>query len=190
MQGAWLVSKVERDLALAENFKKILFSPQFWSEAIPRGAEASPVLAANVRRQPEIQIGGELLALRTASGHHEPSGVQRTSSAVPIYRSCGSSALTISWPSYRHSGAAPLTARDAVGIRRRPRCDAAGRTARRRASAAASEVPRRGGAAVHAWAFLPRDCPASGDIPADGQEVRSPSAGSLQTPHGAARLNP
>jgi TetR/AcrR family transcriptional regulator, transcriptional repressor for nem operon len=26
MQGAWLVSKVERDLALAENFKKILFS--------------------------------------------------------------------------------------------------------------------------------------------------------------------
>jgi TetR/AcrR family transcriptional regulator, transcriptional repressor for nem operon len=26
LQGAWLVSKVERDLALAENFKKILFS--------------------------------------------------------------------------------------------------------------------------------------------------------------------
>ena len=25
-QGAWLVSKVERDLAFAENFKKILFS--------------------------------------------------------------------------------------------------------------------------------------------------------------------
>jgi TetR/AcrR family transcriptional repressor of nem operon len=26
LQGAWLVSKVERDLASAENFKKILFS--------------------------------------------------------------------------------------------------------------------------------------------------------------------
>jgi hypothetical protein len=26
LQGAWLVSKVERDLAFAENFKKILFS--------------------------------------------------------------------------------------------------------------------------------------------------------------------
>ena len=26
LQGAWLVSKVERDLAIAENFKKILFS--------------------------------------------------------------------------------------------------------------------------------------------------------------------
>src|SRR6202023_1824024 len=26
MQGAWLVSKVERDLVFAENFKKILFS--------------------------------------------------------------------------------------------------------------------------------------------------------------------
>ena len=26
LQGAWLVSKVERDLAHAENFKKILFS--------------------------------------------------------------------------------------------------------------------------------------------------------------------
>jgi hypothetical protein len=26
MQGAWLVSKVERDLIFAENFKKILFS--------------------------------------------------------------------------------------------------------------------------------------------------------------------
>ncbi len=25
-QGAWLVSKVERDLAFAENFKKVLFS--------------------------------------------------------------------------------------------------------------------------------------------------------------------
>jgi len=26
LQGAWLVSKVERDLAFAENFKKTLFS--------------------------------------------------------------------------------------------------------------------------------------------------------------------
>jgi TetR/AcrR family transcriptional repressor of nem operon len=26
LQGAWLVSKVERDLGFAENFKKILFS--------------------------------------------------------------------------------------------------------------------------------------------------------------------
>jgi hypothetical protein len=76
MQGAWLVSKVERDLALADNFKKILS---------PRGAEASSVLAANGRRQPEIQIGSELLTGRTVSGHHEPSGVQRTSSAVPFY---------------------------------------------------------------------------------------------------------
>ena len=29
LQGAWLVSKVERDLAIAENFKKILFSTVF-----------------------------------------------------------------------------------------------------------------------------------------------------------------